>query len=421
MTSTVFATGTVIEAPWLNDVNSATYNGTAVYTPAGTGAVATNVQAKLRQYVSVKDFGAVGDGTTDDTTAVQAAITAGGSIYFPVGNYKITSVLTIPTNIPLRLFGAGKSVSTITQSSATSNCLQYLGASYLSCDISDMSFVGGSTSGAGLYFTKVYNSIWQNLSASGGGAGVSIQACFSTQFNYISANSTNSHGFSIVGENTITFLNCYATSVPNTGGFAGYNLGGKATLISCNSLNSGGTCVNITGTTANMTFIGCNFEDFLNYGIYSTAGNLELILDNCTFLPPTAVVQPSGYQCSLWIDYSASPIIIRGTSMLSKGASRVLATEIFVNSSDAGLQLVIYGPETGETPITVAGVSHTAPYWTTTLTQYQNFAATINNLSATKLWLTALSTYANNAAAIAGGLNAGSVYRTSTGQLQVVY
>jgi len=58
-----------------------------VYDPAGIGAVPTTVQAKLRETVSVKDFGAVGDGVTDDTTAIQAALAASNSIIFPSGNY----------------------------------------------------------------------------------------------------------------------------------------------------------------------------------------------------------------------------------------------------------------------------------------------------------------------------------------------
>ena len=45
-----------------------------VYDPPFTGAVQTNVEAKLAQIVSVKDFGAVCDGVTDDSAAVQAAI-----------------------------------------------------------------------------------------------------------------------------------------------------------------------------------------------------------------------------------------------------------------------------------------------------------------------------------------------------------
>ena len=69
------------------------------YLPAGTGAVQTTVQSKLRESVSVKDFGAFGDGVSDDTTAIQAAIdyglSAGVEVFFPGGRYRTTSQLTI--------------------------------------------------------------------------------------------------------------------------------------------------------------------------------------------------------------------------------------------------------------------------------------------------------------------------------------
>jgi hypothetical protein len=61
------------------------------YLPAGTGAVVTTAQAKLRESVSVKDFGAVGDGVADDTAEVQAAVTycnsIGDHLYWPDGTY----------------------------------------------------------------------------------------------------------------------------------------------------------------------------------------------------------------------------------------------------------------------------------------------------------------------------------------------
>ena len=69
------------------------------YDPPFTNSVATNVEAKLAQYISVMDFGAVGNGVADDAAAVQDAIdyvqTLGGNLYFPKGVYLFGSQVTI--------------------------------------------------------------------------------------------------------------------------------------------------------------------------------------------------------------------------------------------------------------------------------------------------------------------------------------
>lgn len=90
------------------------------YFPAGTGAVQTTVQAKLRESVSVKDFGAVGDGVTDDTAAIQTALNTGKSVYFPQGSYLITSGLTITANYQT-LYGDGPLSKIICNTGSTDN------------------------------------------------------------------------------------------------------------------------------------------------------------------------------------------------------------------------------------------------------------------------------------------------------------
>ena len=86
----------IVEADALNTkaATLAASSGSSLvgFIQSGAGAVATTVQAKLRESVSVKDFGAVGDGVTDDTAAIQraaAAMTSNQELVFPRGTYKI--------------------------------------------------------------------------------------------------------------------------------------------------------------------------------------------------------------------------------------------------------------------------------------------------------------------------------------------
>lgn len=79
-------------------------------TPAGTGATTRTITSRINDaWFNVKDFGAVGNGSTNDTTAVQAALTAaaatGGTVFVPAGTYQVAG-LTIASNV--RLLGTGQ-------------------------------------------------------------------------------------------------------------------------------------------------------------------------------------------------------------------------------------------------------------------------------------------------------------------------
>ena len=73
---------------------------TANFLAPGTGATTRTLDSKLGDMISVKDFGATGNGSTDDTAALQAVLTAnaGKTVYFPPGTYRTTTELLIPAN-----------------------------------------------------------------------------------------------------------------------------------------------------------------------------------------------------------------------------------------------------------------------------------------------------------------------------------
>jgi hypothetical protein len=123
----------------------------APFTQAGAGAVLRTVESKLQDVVSVKDFGAVGDGVADDTVAIQAAlnranalainaqyagssifVNGGPAVHFPRGVYRVNSPINADQMRHVRLVGDGKILilgdtsGTKTTGFMTGNNIRYL-------------------------------------------------------------------------------------------------------------------------------------------------------------------------------------------------------------------------------------------------------------------------------------------------------
>lgn len=159
------------------------------YKPNLSGAVTRTVASKLSDITSVKDFGAKGDGSTDDTSAIQAAINSvsgqsAACIYFPPGVYKTTASLTV-TRGQLSLKGAGLGSTVIRcatngvdvfkiRSAVAPNTVSNISISEMQIDTAGFT----PTSGTGLYFENVVSASISNVSLGNHSNSLAILGCF---------------------------------------------------------------------------------------------------------------------------------------------------------------------------------------------------------------------------------------------------
>lgn len=211
------------------------------YTSSGTGAVQTTVQAKLRQYVSVKDFGATGNGTTNDAVAIQAAInslTSGGTVFFPAGTYLVTSQIVVADKVSLQGTGYATESGTGAANRGASCILRGFVGSDATVALNgygsgmDMLDVDGNLQGTGdgvqVWGTRVHIGTLSTRNNGGDGlrigkteAGPSTVNCNFWKVDYLITCGNTKNGFRIDQTNTSTSLSYPLGASDCNGGFCG--------------------------------------------------------------------------------------------------------------------------------------------------------------------------------------------------------
>lgn len=352
-----------------------------------TGATATNVKDWMgRLVVSVRDYGAIGDGSTDDTTAVQAAINravtrGGGIVWFPAGTYLISNVLTITpsdTTLSVSLRGVGKHTSVIKSNSATARAIAVTICHGLT--IEDIGFDHASSSSAAcIELAGCQDVLLKNVNLSGDGKwefGLDIIESSGTASQSItaigcqfSAGTAGSSGVRIGQSATSASMTDYwFYGCILEGAVTAFAIGGsaaRAKLIGCilvgNVVIGDGTIVSVVsgGGCTGVTVLGCQITSGTPFAITPT-GWLEFFEAGNTFTnAPSKSDSSDGavYMSTAWRAPSygvETPATVTTTSTHTPDARKGMTLDITANG--AGITVTIGALTTTNTQIPVGAI-----------------------------------------------------------------
>lgn len=213
-----------------------------IFLQAGTGAVARTVQSKLRDVVSVKDFGAVGDGVADDTAALQAFLNAckNGRGYIPKGTYKINSTLSVDPKFSYNIEGDSWDNSnngggaTRIRNAGTGNAIEIINSPFTQnydkqIRFANLTLEGNASSQNGFHVVQAQihlDSVWVT---NHGYTGIYLQKGYSSSFKQVISTQNYRHGcYVFQAGNALHFDHCAFNGNSRTDGYSGVQISGGA-------------------------------------------------------------------------------------------------------------------------------------------------------------------------------------------------
>ena len=246
------------------------------YTASGTGATTRSASDKFADMTSAKDYGATGDGLTDDTNAIINALTAADSIFLPEGEYLTSATITLTAG--QSLYGAG--AASILK--ANSNSFNVIEVTEDYTRIADLNIEGGDI-GIKLYgkTRPVVQTSVSDVTIIGANIGVQLDGytnpgypCYWNNFTRVLVEQPVTYGFHLTKSgagdtpNANKFYACRAYSHgTNTTGAGFYIEHGKYNnaFIDCEA--------NVAGTAQGCFIIGANSEKTLLINPYAESSN----------------------------------------------------------------------------------------------------------------------------------------------------
>ncbi|MGB8538935.1 MAG: glycosyl hydrolase family 28-related protein [Acidobacteriaceae bacterium] len=242
--------------------------GSGTYNQGAAGAVTQTVTAKLQQGISVKDFGAVGDGAhmAADTAAIKAAVAAaavsGKAVYLPAGNYlldnSVAAVLSGAQNVII--YGDGPSSALACQTIGTNDCI-------------------ASTGATGFGLQNLAISFGPTATARTSGYTLDVQSCTNCSFDGVTLNNGDLSGFRLASSVHTSIHNMSIANFEANGLFAINNQDLRVSGLSC--ANNGDACFETSWFDSQYSVYAIPCQDITAEGITSSNDTETILINSC--------------------------------------------------------------------------------------------------------------------------------------------